>query len=136
MRTDGEGVVGGDGVDNRELGVGVVGIVDKVLVVNKVLIVDKVFVADRVLIVDRVLVVGKELVVSREEGVVGWELVTSGELVVGGEDVAGGGCNEMTKVKNGSSSTISNRLCISSSLGLQATNVTLVRGNKAQENEY
>jgi hypothetical protein len=100
VRTERVGVVGGDGDgvggNGDGDGVGVVGIVeDRVLVVNKVLGVD---------IVDRVLVVGKEDVVRREEDVV---LVMSGELVVDGEDVAGGVCIEMTKVKNGSSSTTS-----------------------------
>ena len=107
-----EGVMGMELVISGELVVSVVGVVDRVLIVDEVLVVD------RVSAMDRELIVGKELVERREEGVVGKEHVMSGELVVDGEYVAGGGCIATTKVKNGSSSTASNRLCISSSLGL------------------
>ena len=137
--------MGEDGVDDREPGVDVVGelyqlVVETELAVGKGLVsggmgvpdqelvmsdelavcvvdfVDKALVVNKVLVVEKVLVVGEVLVVSREE-LVGGEFDMSGELVVG-EDVAGGGCIKMTKVKKGSSSTSSNWLCISSSLGL------------------
>jgi hypothetical protein len=113
---DGVSFVGNELAESKKEGV-----VGWELIMSGDLVVKAVFVVEREFVnkvVDMALVVGKELVVCREEGVVGKELVMSEELVISGEYVAGGGYIVMVKVKNGSSSTTSNWLCIRSSLGL------------------